>query len=411
MDLAQIIQPGAMVAWGQLAGAPLGLLAALDRSLPAIGTCSAFTGMNIDTGISDAHLRHIHFRSFAGAGVAQRYLKNGSIDIVPVQLGEIPSLMRSGKIPIDVLLVAVSAENADGMVSTGVITDFLPAALERARIVIGERMLGMPWTYGDSVVEARRFTHLVDLGSRVLEIPGRPERPEERRIAERIVELIPPGATLQFGIGGVPDAVLRGLRRHRDIGIHTGILTEPVQALIETGVVTNRYKGIDEGYTVAAYLAGSQSFYDFCHRHPQIRLRAVDYTHNIKTLMHINALIAINSAFEVDLTGQINAEMLAGHYSGQIGGQVDFMKGAAASDGGFSIIGLASANRQTTVSRIVPRLADGIVTSLRSEVDYVVTEYGVAALRGRSIGERIDAMIHISHPAFRDTLRQASRTL
>ena len=411
MDLSRFIQPGAVVSWGQLTGVPVGLITALNHSLPAIGHCTAFIGMTIDNGIHDQYLPHIRFRSFAGAGTTQRYMARGAVDIVPAHLSEIPSLIRTGKVPIDVLLVAVTPEDEHGIVSTGVMTDFLPAALERVPIIIGERVAGMPRTYGDTTFEASRLTALMDLGSHVLELPSRPERPVEKRIAECIVDLIPHGATLQFGIGGVPDAVLRGLGHHRDMGIHTGILTEPAQALIEAGVVTNRHKGIDTGHTVAAYLAGRQSFYDFCADNPRLHLRALDYTHNIATLINIRQLIAINSAFEVDLTGQVNAEMLGGKYAGQVGGQVDFMKGAAASDGGFSIIGLASTNRQETVSRIVPRLQDGIVTSLRTEVDYVVTEHGVAALRGRSLGERIDAMIDISHPAFHNDLRQASRAL
>jgi acyl-CoA hydrolase len=245
----------------------------------------------------------------------------------------------------------------------------------------------------------------------VVEVPGRLEQPAETRIAQQIVERIPNGATLQFGIGSVPDAVLRGLANHKDIGIHTGILTESAQALIESGVVTNRLKGIDEGQTITAYLAGTQPFYAFCDHHPALQVKQLEYTHNPSTLIKIRNLISINSAFEVDLTGQVNAETVGGKYLGQVGGQVDFIRGAFASAGGFSIIGLASTDRREALSRIVPALGDGTVTSLRTDVDLVVTEYGVARLRGHSIGERIDAMINISHPKFRDQLRQASQRL
>jgi len=411
MDLSNVISTGSMVCWGQLTGTPVGLVAALDRALPAIGSCSAFIGMTVDNGIQAEHLQYIRFLSFAGAGSNRRYLENGSAEIIPMHLGEVPTFIRSNRIKIDVMLVAVTHHEEEDRVSTGVMTDFLPSVLEHDPIVIGERIAGLPWTFGDTQIPKSKFTSLVDLNSRVIKVPSRPEQPAETRIAQQIVERIPNGATLQFGIGGVPDAVLRGLANHKDIGIHTGILTEPAQALIESGVVTNRLKGIDEGQTITAYLAGTQPFYDFCDHHPALQVKQLEYTHNPSTLIKIRHLISINSAFEVDLTGQVNAETVGGKYLGQVGGQVDFIRGAFASAGGFSIIGLASTDRRETLSRIVPALSDGTVTSLRTDVDLVVTEYGVARLRGRSIGERIDAMINISHPKFRDQLRHASRRL
>ena len=411
MDLSCYIQPGDTVAWAPLTGAPVGLLQALDDSLPAIGSCEAFIGLTVDAGIRDAHLRHIRFKSVSGGGTCRRYLRNGVVEIIPIHLSDAPKVIRDGKIRIDVVLAAVSPHEEGGCVSLGVITDVLPAALERARIVIGERVEGMPWTHGDTKVPVSRFTELVDLGSQVVEVPYRRESVAESRIAEQIVDMIPHGATLQFGIGGVPDVVLRKLVDHRDMGIHTGILTEAAQVLIESGVVTNRLKGIDAGQTVTAYLAGSRAFYDFCDHHPGIQVRQIEYTHQAATLCRIRHLISINSAFEVDLTGQINGEMVGGRYGGQVGGQSDFMRAAAASEDGFSILGLASTNREETVSRIVPKLADGVVTSLRTDVDYVVTEYGVAELRGKTLRERMAAMASLSHPKFREELLRASRSM
>ncbi|ETW99247.1 MAG: hypothetical protein ETSY1_15710 [Candidatus Entotheonella factor] len=409
MDLSRYIKPGTTVSWGVLTGTPVGLVRALDHCLPTIGSCNVFIGLTVDEGIRDEHLPYVHFKCIGGGGTCSRYIRNGSVDMIPIHLSDLPKVIRDGKINIDVLLLAVSPHEENGCVSLGVLTDFLPIAIERASIVIGERVQGMPWTHGDTQVPVSRFTELVDLGSRVVEVPYRRASAAESRIAEQIVDMIPHGATLQFGIGGVPDVVLRGLTGHKDMGIHTGILTEAAQVLIETGVVTNRFKGIDEGQTVTAYLAGSRSFYDFCDHHPAIQVRRLEYTHSPATLCRIRNLISINSAFEVDLTGQINGEMVRGQYFGQVGGQSDFMRGAAASEGGFSILGLASTNRNETISRIVPKLADGVVTSLRTDADYVVTEYGVAELRGKTLGERTDAMIEISHPKFREELRQASR--
>ncbi len=409
MDLSRYIQRGATVSWGTLTGTPVGLVRVLDKSLPAIGVCNVFIGLTVDDGIRDEHLPYVHFKLIGGGGTCSRYIRNGSVDMIPIHLGDVPKVIRDGVINIDVLLVAVSQHEEDGCVSLGVITDFLPIAIERAPIVIGERVEGMPWTHGDTKIPVSQFTELVDLGSPVVEVPYRRASAAESRIAEQIINLIPNRATLQFGIGGVPDVVLRGLTGHQDMGIHTGILTEAAQTLIETGVVTNRFKGIDEGQTITAYLAGSRGFYDFCDHHPSVQVRKLEYTHNPATLTRIRNLISINSAFEVDLTGQINGEMVGGKYFGQVGGQSDFMRGASASEGGFCILGLASTNRNETISRIVPKLGDGVVTSLRTDADYVVTEYGVAKLRGKTLGERMDAMIKISHPKFRDDLRQASR--
>ena len=409
MDLSRYIQPGDTVAWAPLTGAPVGLIQALDDSLPAIGSCEVFIGLTVDAGIRDEHLRHVRFKSTSGGGTGRRYLRNGSVDIIPMHLSDVPKVIRDGKLRIDVLLVGVSPHEENGCVSLGVITDLLPAALERARIVIGERVAGMPWTHGATQAPVSRFAELVDLGSQVVEVPYRRASAAESRIAEHIVDMIPHGATLQFGIGGVPDVVLRTLADHRDMGIHTGILTEAAQALIETGVVTNQRKGIDAGQTVTAYLAGSRAFYDFCDHHPGIQVRQIEYTHNPATLGRIRQLISINSAFEVDLTGQINGEMAGGRYGGQVGGQSDFMRAAAASERGFCILGLPSTNNDETISRIVPKLADGVVTSLRTDVDYVVTEYGAAELRGKTLGERMAAMANLSHPKFREELLRACR--
>ncbi len=411
MDLLTYVKTGDTVAWGQLSGAPPGLIATLDRHLPTIGSCSAFIGMTLDAGIHDNHLNHIHFLSFAGSGTNRRYIEQGALDIYPMQLGDVPKFIRSQRLKIDVLLMAVTHHEEEGYVSTGTLADFLPSVLEQNPVVIAERVAGLPWTFGDTKVDKRQITALVDLGSEVIEVPARPEQPVETRIAQQIIEMIPDGATLQFGIGGVPDAVLGGLTGRRDLGIHTGILTAAAQTLIESGAVTNRYKGIDEGQTIAAYLAGSRRFYDFCDHHPAIEVRQLEYTHHLSTLSRIRQLIGINSAFEVDLTGQINAETVGGKYFGQVGGQVDFMRGASISEGGFSIIGLSSTDRRERVSRIVPSIADGTVTSLRTDVDVIVTEHGVAHLRGLSLSERIEAMIKISHPKFRRDLEQSGRTL
>jgi len=232
----------------------------------------------------------------------------------------------------------------------------------------------------------------------------------ERAIAERVASLIPDKATLQVGIGSIPDAVLMALGEHRDLGVHSGIIGDLVAELMKAGVVTNRYKEIDEGATVAAVLHGTDRVYGYAHRNPQIRMMPYAYTHDAAVLRSFDRLFTIGSAAEVDLTGQVNAESVAGRPVGQVGGQVDFVRAGAGSPGGRSIIALPATARGGQASRIVSRLS-GPTTTARSDVDVVLTEYGVAELRGAPIGERARRLVAIAHPSFRHRLEGEAERL
>lgn len=410
LDYREQFAAGEQITWASLNAEPQTLIRALNAQLPALGGIDALISMSISDGIADEMLQYVRFKSFSGAAVNQRYVRRGHVDVIPVQLSHIPQLITDGRIKADVVLLGVAANEDGSEFSSGVSVDYLPEAIAKARLVIAEVNDTMPWTGGASVFPRDAFDLLVRAQHPVLELPPRAISDAEQAIADHIARLVPDRATLQFGIGGVPDAALANLGGKRDLGVHTGILTEPVQHLIESGAVTNRYKPIDEGRSTAAFLAGSRDFYRFCHQNPALAMYPVSYTHAAKTLVHFDDLISINSAFEVDLTGQVNAETLNGRYSGQVGGQVDFVRAGAQAPRGCAIIGLPATSRDGKHSRIVAQLSDGIATSLRTDLDVVITEYGIAELRGRTLSERAHALIDIAHPDFRhDLMAQAER--
>jgi acyl-CoA hydrolase len=235
--------------------------------------------------------------------------------------------------------------------------------------------------------------------------------PVENAIAELVAERIGDRSVLQFGIGAVPDAIATKLHGTRDLSIHTALLGDRVLELIQSGAVTNRYKPIDPGVTIAGLLVGTRRLYDFAHENPSLQMKSASYTHNPTVLAMLPKFVAINSAVEVDLTGQVNAEVVDGVHVGAVGGAVDFMRGAAAVHDGCAIVALPSTARGGTVSRIVARPTAGVTTAARSDVDLVVTEFGVAELKGRSISERALRLAAIAHEAFRDELLSAASTL
>jgi acetyl-CoA hydrolase len=232
--------------------------------------------------------------------------------------------------------------------------------------------------------------------------------PVEAAIAQHVASLVPDGATLELGIGSLPERVLQALRGHRDLGIHSAVIGDGVVELMEAGVVTNARKPFDAGVTVAGMLMGTRRLYDFAHRNPRVRLAPSSHTHATAVMAALPNFFAINGAVEVDLSGQVNAESSNGRYIGAVGGQVDFVRGANASPGGRALMVLPSTAKGGRISRIVPRLGDGVVTTARSDVDAVVTEFGVATLRGKSLRERSKALIDVAHPDHRESLERAA---
>lgn len=304
-------------------------------------------------------------------------------------------------------MVQVSRPNARGEYSFGLTADYIQNAVATARTVIAESNDQVPFTHGTGVLHAGDIDFLLETSRTPVELPSAPITELERTIARHIEAFIPDGATLQLGIGAIPDAVVAALGSRRDLGVHSGIIVGCVVDLIERGVITNARKPIDQGVTITGTLIGSRRLYAFANDNPAIGMRPPTYTHSQELLARLPALISLNSAIEVDLSGQVNAEEAGGVHVGAVGGQVDYVRGAVRSPGGHSFIALPASALKGTASRIVARLS-GPVTTARSDVDIVVTEFGAAELRGRSLPERAKALIGIAAPHFREDLERAA---
>jgi acyl-CoA hydrolase len=405
-DFASVLRAGDVVAWPQGTGEPLGLttrLVAERHSLPPIGL---FFGMSTGKTLAPAHADHFTMRALNGAGTNRALAAAGVLDIIPTHVSTIPGLLRSGAIKVDVALLRVRPHPVPGYVTTGVIADYTQALIAAARCVIAEVDERLPITGQDALVPIADIDHFVPCTGAEMLLADPVPSPRDTRIGEIVASFIPDRATVQLGIGALPVAVCRALIGHRELGIHTGVVSDALVDLVEAGVVTNAHKGIDAGVSVIGGLFGARRLFCFADGNPAVAMRSADYTHNIATLAKIAALHSVNSAVEVDLTGQVNAELAGGRYVGAVGGQVDFVRGAWASAGGRSIIALPSTTPDGRISRIVTSLGGNPVTTARSDADVFITEFGVAELRGCSFTERARRLAAIAHPDFRaDLLR------
>jgi acyl-CoA hydrolase len=355
----------------------------------------------------DGHLRHRAL--FIGAN-AREAVNEGRADYVPVFLSDVPELFTSGVLPLDAVLINVSPPDAHGYCSLGTSVDAALAATRSARTVIAQLNRTMPRTLGDSFVHVDEIDLAVEVDQPPYEHHEAPIGDVERQIGEHVAELVPDGATLQMGIGSIPGAVGLALRGKRDLGIHTELFTDPVLDLVEAGAVTGAAKEINRGKIVTAFLMGSRKLYDFVDDNPMIEMRPVDYTNDTAVIRRFSRMVAVNSAIAIDLTGQVSADSIGTRFYSGVGGQMDFMRGAALAQQGRAIIALPSTAAGGSISRITPILAEGagVVTS-RAHVRTVVTEFGVAELFGRSVRERAAALIAIAHPDFRDDLAREAR--
>jgi acyl-CoA hydrolase/L-amino acid N-acyltransferase YncA len=345
-----------------------------------------------------------HNAFFVGPNVRDA-VAAGEADYTPIFLSEIPRLFRSGRVPIDVALIQVTPPDEHGFCSLGVSVDIVKPAIECARVIIAEVNPRMPRTLGDSFIAADAIDTMVEHESPLPEVTHPPPDDVSRAIGRWVGSLVEDGATLQIGIGSMPDAILESLTDKHDLGLHTEMLSDGTLALIESGVINNSRKTLHPGKIIASFVMGTQRLYDFVDDNPLVELHPNDYVNDPFIIAQNERMVAINAAIEVDLTGQVCSDSL-GHlfYSG-IGGQVDFIRGAARSKGGRPIIALPSTADDGKISRIVSQLKPGagVVTS-RGDVHYVVTEYGVADLYGRSARQRAMALIGITHPDYRHEL-------
>ncbi|MFH0981528.1 MAG: GNAT family N-acetyltransferase [Planctomycetota bacterium] len=345
-----------------------------------------------------------HNALFIGSNVRQA-VQDGYADYTPIFLSEIPGMLRSGRIPVDVALVQVSPPDRHGFCSLGVDVAATRAGIAACKVLIGEVNARMPRTHGDTFIHADRFDVMVATDRPLPETPPRVEGREAAKIGRYVADLIEDGSTLQTGIGRIPDAVLACLGDKQDLGIHTEMFSDGVIELMEKGVINNRRKTLHRGKAVASFVMGTQRLYDFVADNASVEFHPCDYTNDPFVIAQNDKMVALNTSLEVDLTGQVCSDSIGAKFYSGIGGQVDFLRGAARSKGGKPIIALPCTAQHETVSRIVPSLTPGAgVVTTRGDVHYVVTEYGVAYLHGKKVRERALALIQIAHPKFRPWL-------
>ncbi len=348
------------------------------------------------------HFKHI--TTFMGPA-SRAAAEAGMVEFIPSFFKDVPALMGT-QLKVDAVLLNLSPPDNEGWCSLGVSCDYAPAAIRAAKTVIAQLNEAMPRVGGrENAVHISEVDYVVECNDPLPEVAGAAVSDVEREIARNVAGLVEDGDTLQLGIGAVPDTVLGFLAGHKHLGIHSEILSDSIVSLIESGAVDGSKKTVCKGKAVATFLVGSKVLWDFVGRNDAVEMRPVDWVNDPYVVGQNYRMVSVNSAIEVDLTGQVNAEAICGVQFSGVGGQVDFVRGARLSKGGRSIIALPATAKGGSVSRIGPSLCSpAVVTTSRNDVDFVVTEYGVAALRGRSLRERAEALRAIAHPEFRDKL-------
>lgn len=350
-----------------------------------------------------------HESLFTGAN-ARAAVNDGRADYVPVFLSEIPILFESGRMAIDVALLHVSTPDSHGYCSLGASVDVALSAARAARTVVAQINPQMPRTLGDAFIHADRIAFAVDVDAPLDEVLPPSISEEERRIGDLVSTFVEDGATLQMGIGSIPNAVLSALGDRRNLAVHTEMFSDGVVDLVERGVITGALNPLHPGKLITSFLMGSQRLYDFAHDNPMVEMHPADYTNDTAIIRRNHRMVAINSAIEVDLTGQVVSYSIGSRIFSGVGGQVDFIRGAALAREGRPIIALPATAMGGTASRITGLIKEGaMVTLTQAHVHYVVTEFGIAELYGKSLRERAQALIQIAHPSFRDDLEAVAR--
>jgi acyl-CoA hydrolase len=402
IDLRPHVHAGDGVWWSQTSAEPTPLVHALLDQVGSIGAVTAFVGLSWDHRLTHDLPDDLHIVSYGALGELRALSKAGRLEVIPCNYSDLPRLFAEGSLPVSVGFVQVSPPDENGYCSLGIGVDYIADAIDHTPVLIAEINRRMPVTQGSPLIHVSRFAATVETDRPLTEAPVAVPSDVERTIAALVAGLVDDGDTLQLGVGALPTAVLDELRDHRDLGIHSGMISDGVADLIDAGVITGACKEIDPGSVVTGAALGSTRLYERLADLP-VQFRPASYTHAPATLARLRALVAVNSGIEVDLTGQVNAETRRGHYIGALGGQADFCR-AASSTGARSIIALRS--RSGHHSTIVPSVKT--VTTSRADVDFVVTEHGVASLRGATLAERTRRLIEIAAPEFREELTRAS---
>jgi acyl-CoA hydrolase len=409
LDLRQFLKPGDRIVMGQACGEPTTLVEALIAQGPDIGGLSAFIATSFSGLFKPETAESFALSSMGAIGALRAMTAAGKLAVIPCHVSQVGPMIEQGIIGCDVAFIQVSPADAHGNHSCGLIADYVQAAVAQARVVVAEVNDQVPFTHGETIPASA-----IDVAVRVsrgpVEVAPAKIGETDEAIARFAARYIEDGSVLQTGVGATPDALLRLLKDRKDLGVHSGMLGDGLVELVEAGVVTNARKAIDTGVSINGALIGTRRLYAWADRNPLMRMCATSYTHDAAVLARLDRLVTINSAMEVDLTGQVNAEQSGASYIGGTGGQVDFVRAGARSKGGRSIIALPATAKGGQISRITPALS-GPVTTARTDVDVIVTEFGAAELKGQTLAERTRRLIAIAHPAFQEELDRAAHTI
>jgi acyl-CoA hydrolase/GNAT superfamily N-acetyltransferase len=408
------IKRGNRVFIGSGCGEPQHLVSALEELIPRLADLEILHILSVGkTRYTDAKFFEMcRLKSFFVAAASREAVAEGRADYTPINLGDVPDLFRSDAMPIDVALIQVSPPDDHGFCSYGISVDIVKPATESARHVIAQVNARMPRTLGDSFIHVRDIDVFVEHDEPLLRVSLPLMNPVAEDIGANVAKLIDDGSTIRVGVGSISTAVLYALEEKKDLGVHADMLTDAYLHLVNRGVITNARKTLHPGKIVTSFCLGSQELYDFVDNNPMVSFYPVDYTNNDLVISENDHMVSVNSALEVDVTGQVCSDSLGYEIYSGVGGAIDFLRGARNSRNGKSIIVLPSTTLDGKRSRIVPSLAEGggVVTT-RGGVQYVVTEYGIASLHGKSVRERALALIGIAHPNFREELMQAAQQL
>ena len=414
VDAVRHVKNGEMIVVPTAVGEPPTLLTALSeirREFEGVQVAQILAVRKYGY-IDPETIDHVRHTAYFFSGASRAGGQEGWIDYFPAYFSELPLLIKRDLMPADVVFSMASPMDEHGFFSLSLAADYTMAAIEKARAVILEVNPNVPFANGDCHIHISQVTALTESSDPILEV-GLPKiGPVQEAIGKYVADMIPNGTTLQIGYGGIPDAVVMQLTDKHDLGIHTEMVGDGIMTLVEAGVVTNRKKNYHHGKMLATFALGSKKLYQFMHRNPALEMHPVDFTNDPFLAGQNDNLIAINATMQVDLIGQCGSESL-GHapYSGT-GGQADFVRAANRSNGGKAFIVLPSTAKNDTISRIVPTLTPGThVTTTKNDINYVVTEFGVAQLRGKTAKQRAEALIAIAHPDFRGELREAAKKM
>jgi len=408
-EVPSILKPGMTVFVQGSANEPTAILEALQNNPEASKGVHYISVML--PGVNHFNFAGLHeqatMTSFFIISEIKKSFTQGKVKFIPLHFSEIFWYLEN-TVSIDVAIIQVSPPDQWGYCTSGVTSDFIPAILSKARTIVAEVNPEMPRTFGEAPIPLKRIDYIIETNHILPNIPTNTITPEMDRIGKYASTLIEDGDTLQFGIGSVPDAILNNLKGKRELGIHSGMITDALVDMVEAGVVTGSRKSIDRGKIITGMAVGTNRLYRFADHNPLLEFKPVSYTHSVDVMKRIDSFVSVNSAIEVDLFGQVNAETIGGVQFGGTGGQVDFIRGARVSRNGRSIVAMLSTAAKGKISRIVTQLKSGtIVTTARTDVQYIVTEYGIADLRNKSLKERAEALIKIAAPQFRSELEMA----